>query len=168
MTVNGYAATFEPYLLMATPDYVIYERIDPHAFDGADMTDVVMLFNHDGYVLARTTNQTLQLSVDSKGLKVTARLDGTQAGRDRFEEIKGKYLQQMSFAFTVKDDVREVVEESAQGRVTILRTIKAFDKILDVSAVTRPANPGTTISARTLTDKEREQLIRKIKMLIEV
>ena len=115
MRVEGYAATFEPYFLFETDEYTIYEQIDPGAFKSANMRDVVMLFDHAGDVLARTTNRTLQLDVDRKGLHVVARLDGTQAGRNRYEEIKGEYLTQMSFAFFVGKDRREVIKEVKSG-----------------------------------------------------
>ena len=168
MRVEGYAATFEPYLLYETDDYTIYEQISPGAFRSADMRDVVMLFNHDGDVLARTTNNTLQLNVDNKGLHVVARLDGTQAARNRFEEIKGEYLTQMSFAFIVNEngDRREVIKEEP-GHVTILRTILSFKDVRDVSVVTRPANPGTDIAARELTPREKEELRQQIKQMLK-
>ena len=166
MRVEGYATTFEPYLLYETDDYTIYEQISPGAFRSADMRDVVMLFDHAGDVLARTTNNTLQLNVDNKGLHVVARLDGTQAARNRFEEIKGEYLTQMSFAFIVNEDRREVIKEEP-GHVTILRTILSFKEIRDVSVVTRPANPGTGIAARELTPREKEELRQQIKQMLE-
>ena len=42
--VEGYATTFDtPYLLYEFEDGTkIYERIDAHALDGADMSDVIM------------------------------------------------------------------------------------------------------------------------------
>ena len=53
--VEGYATTFDkPYLLYEFEDGTkFYERIDAHALDGADMSDVIMQYDHEGRVFAR-------------------------------------------------------------------------------------------------------------------
>ena len=66
---EGYASTFEPYLLFKDGDMEFYEEIDPRAFDNTDMSDVVFLRDHSGSVLARTKNGSIELSVDAHGLK---------------------------------------------------------------------------------------------------
>ena len=165
--VSGYASTFEPYVLCEGPGYTIYEQISRHAFDAADMDDVVLLFDHAGDVLARTTNGTLKLNVDNSGLHVDARLDGTQSARNRFEEIENKYLTQMSFSFVVDTDKREVISEEGD-HVTILRTITGFKKIMDVSVVTWPANPKTNIGVRSLSAAEKEDLKKRIRILSQM
>ena len=63
------------------------------------MRDVVMNFNHGGKPVARTKNGTLTLTVDIKGLHIAADLGGTEEGRRLYEEIRGGYIDQMSFAF---------------------------------------------------------------------
>ena len=67
--VEGYATTFDaPYLLYEFEDGTkIYERIDAHALDGADMSDVIMQYDHEGRVFARQSNKTLILQPDYKG-----------------------------------------------------------------------------------------------------
>jgi HK97 family phage prohead protease len=45
------------------------------------------------------------LTVDEKGLKVTARLLDTNSNRDIYQMVKANLLDKMSFAFTVKDQV---------------------------------------------------------------
>ena len=54
----------------------------------------------------------------------------------------------MSFGFTVEKD-EELRTESEDGRVRILRTITGISKLYDVSAVSIPANNGTSISVST-------------------
>ena len=78
--VEGYATTFDtPYLLYEFEDGTkIYERIDAHALDGADMSDVIMQYDHEGRVFARQSNKTLILQPDYKGLKVAADLGKTK------------------------------------------------------------------------------------------
>lgn len=68
--VEGYASTFEPYVLWRDPDTEIeyIEQIDTKAFDETDMSDVVFRVDHSGPVYARTKNKLIELSVDDHGL----------------------------------------------------------------------------------------------------
>lgn len=150
-TVEGYATTFnQPYTLYSDPSYEIREMIDPHAFDKCDMSDVIMQYDHEGHVFARNRNDTLTLSVDTIGLKVAAVLGGTEIGRQLYEEVKGGYTDKMSYAFTVSDQDRIV--EMIDGKTIVTRRIKGIRKLYDVSAVSRPANESTSISARNWCD----------------
>lgn len=150
--VRGYATTFnEPYLLYSWEDAEVWEQVDAHAFDECDMSDVIMQYDHKGRVFARGSNETLALTIDSHGLLTDADLGGTEIGRQLYEEIKGGYTSKMSFGFTVKED--EVSETKVKGEKTkYLRTIKAIDKLYDVSAVSLPANDFTELSARAFCD----------------
>lgn len=153
MVVEGYATTFnQPYTLYSFDDYEVREEIDEHAFDECDMTDVIMQYDHQGRVFARTRNNTLQLETDEHGLKITADLGGTDIGKQLYEEIKGGYTDQMSFGFIVGLDERTYTEDHESGKTTVLRRIKKISKLYDVSAVSIPANDQTSISARSLGD----------------
>ena len=137
--VKGYASTFEPYVLFSQDGVDYSEQIDPTAFDEADMSDVIFLYNHEGMVYARQKNGTLKLSTDKHGLLAEADLSSTQQSRDLFEAINAGLVDQMSFAFTVEDD--------SYDKKTHTRTIHRINKVYDVSAVSIPANPGTDIAA---------------------
>lgn len=153
MIVEGYATTFnEVYELMSFDRYTIREQIDPAAFEQCDMNDVIMQYDHSGKVLARTRNKTLTLTVDSRGLKVRADLSGTEAARQLYAEIKGGFIDRMSFAFVVAEQKRETTENKENGHIDVLRTITRIKKLYDVSAVSIPANDGTEISARAYCD----------------
>lgn len=181
--VRGYATTFnEPYELMQLDDWNGYrvhfmEQIAPEAFNECDMSDVIMQYNHEGRVFARTSNQTLSLRTDAHGLLVEADLSGTEIGRGLYEEIKGGYTNRMSFGFTVSKDSR-VEEKDDENKVrTITRTITGIKKLWDVSAVSIPANDGTEISARSwcegviaeLTEEFRKaEVTRKQKQKIRI
>ena len=149
--VRGYATTFdEPYLLCSWPDYRVYEVIDRHAFDNADMSDVIMQYDHQGRVFARNRNKTLNLDIDDHGLAIEAELGGTDLGLQVYQEIAGGYTDRMSMAFRVGKDKREVVEDHENGIITVTKTVLEISKLYDVSAVSIPANDGTEISARAL------------------
>lgn len=67
--VEGYATTFDkPYLLYEWDGNKYYERIDRNALAGADMSDVIMQYNHEGKVLARLSNGTLGVEANDNGL----------------------------------------------------------------------------------------------------
>lgn len=150
MIVEGYATTFnQPYLLWEEEGYRVYEQVDARAFDGCDMTDVIMQYDHEGRVFARMSNGTLVCTPDEHGLKVRALLGGTDLGRQLYQEIRGGYTTKMSFAFIVAEDSREIEENKETGEVTILRTITRISRLYDVSAVSLPANNATSIAART-------------------
>ena len=139
--VEGYASTFEPYVLWEEDGIQYKEQIDPRAFEDTDMSDVIFCKDHQGTVFARTKNGTVELSVDEHGLKARIDLSKTASAREMFEEIQAGMYTQMSFAF--------VVEEDSYNRETHTRTILKIRKLYDVSAVSFPANPGTDISVAT-------------------
>lgn len=147
--VAGYASTFnDPYTLYEDDDLIYEEQVADYAFNDANMDDVIMQYDHQGRVFARISNNTLTVAPDEKGLFIEADLGGTELGRQLFDEIAGGYTDKMSFGFTVDKD-EELRTESEDGRVRILRTITGISKLYDVSAVSIPANNGTSISVST-------------------
>lgn len=167
--VEGYATTFdEPYLLYEIDGIKYYEKIDRNALEGADISDVIMQYDHQGKVLARLSNGTLGIEPTEKGLFIYADLSKSQEARELYEEIKNGLVTKMSWAFTVADE-----EYDKETRTRIIKRIK---KVYDVSAVSIPANDGTIISARSfingVIEKEQQELLerrkRKIKLLIDM
>lgn len=155
--VTGYATVFEvPYKLYGDGSYEIWEKVAPTAFANTDVSDVIMQYNHEGRVFARTKNNTLSLRSDEKGLLIDADLGGTEIGRELYEEIKGGYTDKMSFGFTVRGETWE--QEKVNGVEISTRTITDVGKLYDVSAVSIPANDATSISVRSLCDGEIERL----------
>ena len=167
--VEGFATTFnKPYLLYEFDGVKYYEQIDRHALDGADLSDVIMQYDHHGKVLARISNGTLGLEPNDKGLFIYADLSKSQAAKELYEEIRNGLITKMSWAFTVAED--------RYDRETRTRTILKIKKVYDVSAVSLPANGDTEISARSWLDgvieaEKREALERrkrKLKLQIEL
>lgn len=151
-TVEGYATTFnEPYYLYTVYNEddsvrsIVYEEVDRDAFAETDKSDVVAQYDHQGRVFARLSNNTLSLDEDDHGLKVRAFLGGTELGRQLFDEIKGGYTNKMSFGFSVS---KAHLERHANGR-DYIRKIEGIKKLYDVSAVSYPQNPFTSISEAT-------------------
>ena len=170
--VEGYASTFEPYVLFSKDGVDYFERIEPTAFDEADLSDVVFRIDHVGRVYARSSAGTVEVWVDEHGLGQRADLGKTQKAREIFADIEAGNYPKMSFAFTVGADRYE--------RDTHTRVIERIAKVFDVSPVTFPANPGTElgVSTRAYFDGviemeqaerlERERQKQKIRILSEV
>ena len=165
MIVEGYAVVFDS---PATHGFT--EVIDKDAFNGCNMKDVCLKYNHDNshLILARTRNGSLQLTVDDKGLFIHAELIDTTSNRDVYKMIQAGLLDKMSFAFTV--------EEEKWDLATDTRTILRIDCLYDVSVVDTPFYDTTSIYARALSTldsekkkldslKEQRKLLRKRKAL---
>lgn len=147
--VTGYASTFnEPYTLYEDDWIIFREQVAPEAFDNTDMSDVIMQYDHAGRVFARISNGTLDVTTDERGLLINADLGGTELGRQLYDEISGGYTDKMSFGFTVERD-EELHTKGEDGREEYLRTITGIAKLYDVSAVSIPANDGTSIGVST-------------------
>lgn len=141
--VKGRAVVFDtPTLMFEYEGIKYYEVIDRNAFIGCDMSDVIMNYNHSGKVVARLKNKTLKLDFSGDGLDITADLSGTDEGRKLYEEVRGGYIDKMSFAFTVPEDGEEYDPDTHTRRVTKIK------KLYDVSAVDIPAYEETSLSAR--------------------
>ena len=144
--VEGYATTFDdPYVLWEYDGVQYKEVIDRHALDGADLSDVIMQYDHGGRVFARTgKSNTLLIEPQEHGLFVAADLSKTEQARSMHEDIAAGLVTKMSWAFTVQED--------SYDRESHTRRILKIRKVYDVSAVSFPANPSTDISARSWLD----------------
>lgn len=150
MVVEGYAAVFDSPTILYNWEGIDYkEQIARGAFNNAEMQDVILNYDHQGKVVARTRNKTLMLTIDDKGLLIRAQLGGTEEGRRLYEEVRGGYLDKMSFAFTVAED--------DYNKQTHMRTINKFKRLYDVSIVSIPAYNDTTVSARSFFSAAAEE-----------
>ena len=121
------------------------ERINPDALEGVDLSDVVALFNHDkNMILARTSSKTLALSVDNVGLRYQFDAPETSAGNDLLVSIQRGDVAGSSFAFCTNEDDWEMV-----GYI-VIRSIKKFERIVDVSPVVFPAYAEADVAKRSL------------------
>lgn len=139
--VEGYASTFEPYVLLTVDGTDYSERIEPTAFEGTDLSDVVFRIDHEGRVYARSSAGTVSVWADEHGLAQRTDLSRTQAARELYADIEAGNYPKMSFAFTVAEDHYEKDSHT--------RVIDRIAKVYDVSPVSFPANPGTELSVST-------------------
>ena len=140
--VEGYAVVFN-----STTDLGWFtEEIDEHAFDNTDMSNVYLLGNHDeNIVLAGTSNNTLKLDINEKGLYQTADVIDTSVGEDWLKLVKNGLINKQSFAFTIAEDGEEWVMRDGKEH----RIIRSINKLFDVSLVTYPAYSDTSAFSRS-------------------
>ena len=126
------------------------EIIEPGAFRDAIMKDDVRaLFNHDdNLVLGRVKSRTLEMSEDELGLRVSIVPPETTYARDLMAVMARGDVSQMSFAFTLDREDQEWTEDKTRG--LYVRKIKRIRRLYDVSVVTNPAYPDTTVAASQL------------------
>ena len=82
------------------------------------------------------------LDEDEKGLRSRIFPPDTTDGRDILALIRGGYMTQMSFGFTLDDDGEFIDQQNK------LREIIAVKRLYDVSVVTLPAYPDTEVGLR--------------------
>lgn len=155
--LEGYASVFNEY----SEDLGGFvEIIEPGFFDEVLGNDVRSLLNHDpNYVLGRTTSKTLEIAQDDTGLfqrtyPPVQEPEATQWAKDLMVSMRRGDINQMSFGFIVKSTYRGDPVDGDEWYVMgdqIIRRLKkgGAKELLDVSVVTYPAYPQTSVSANT-------------------
>jgi HK97 family phage prohead protease len=133
------------------------EKFAPTAFDGLvdrkptdprGKIDVPFLFNHDpNHVTGRTSNGRLELAKDARGLAYRHKPLQTSMGRDLVMMVEDRTITGSSFAFTVADGGENWTEDE---RGNVIRTVHKASGLYDISAVTSPAYPSSSIAPRSL------------------
>lgn len=158
--VEGYAMKWDAYPLYEDSDGTIYEKFDRNCFAGCDLSDVIFQENHEGSVLARLRNNTLEIKFDEIGMFIRANLGLSEKGRRLYEAIKNGLMDRMSWGF-----IPDEYEFDKISRTIIHKSIK---KVFDVSCVSIPANDNTIISSvRSWVDGEIERNLQELKKIEE-
>lgn len=150
--VTGYAAVFNRW---SHPLFGYFrERIHPDAFKNTNFTDAVANYNHDdGQILARTSSGTLNVTTDENGLKFEFEMPNTTLGNDLLVLTERGDVAHCSFRFTVKSDKWE---KSKLKEIEEDRTLLEIDNVYDVSLVTRPAYPQTSVDIAKRSEQNRQ------------
>jgi len=157
VVVEGYAARFEDETVIGGK---FAERIARGAFDKADMSNTVALFNHDWNMPLARVGRGLELEVDDKGLKYRFELGNQSYAKDLAENIRMGNVSTSSFGFTIADDDWERRDDGVH-----MRTINEVETLFDVSPTTQGAYPTTEVALRSMQsflDSEVEEELRKL------
>lgn len=141
--IIGYAAVYD----RSSEDLGGFrEFVRPGAFQRSldNHPDVRALIDHNpSLILGRTLSGTLKLESDATGLLVTIDPPETQYAADLLAVMSRGDVTQMSFAFTTNLDSWDLVDGER------VRSLLSVD-LHDVSVVTYPAYPDTSVAVRSL------------------
>jgi len=154
LKVRGYAVVWDPPYDMGRE----MERVDPKAFDRAmeDPADIALLWNHDtGKPLARVRAGNLRVWTDATGLGFEATLPDTATAREAHALIQSGVVSQCSFGFIVREERYE------KGETKPVRVILDAD-LMELSLVTFPANPATSVEARAEAQAAPAKRVRRM------
>lgn len=148
----------EGYFAVFNSNYELWEgaseSIAPTAFDNTLSGDIRALINHDTtLVIGRTTNGTLELKVDSRGLWGRIKINPKdQDAMNIHARVERGDVTQCSFGFFIREEETEFLPDGSVHWT--LTDVELFE----VSCCTFPAYEETSISARK---RDAEDLISR-------
>lgn len=148
LSFRGHAAVFDERTWIGPKKWGFWERVDPGFFREVLNDDAAFLVNHDPNIILARNPGTMTLATDSRGLVADADWNPDDPDAVKWAaRVRRDDINQMSFAFTVREDSWE--EDSETGEET--RTLLTAEKLYDVSLVTYPAYAGTDGGMRDTT-----------------
>lgn len=121
-----------------------FEKIAPNAFDSSISGDIRALINHDTtLVIGRTTNGTLELKVDTRGLWGRIKINPKDSDAMNIHaRVERGDVTQCSFGFYIRSEETDLRPDG-----TIVWTLTDVE-LFEVSCCTFPAYKETSIQAR--------------------
>lgn len=155
--IEGRAVPFNEWSNPICGEWI--EKIDPHAFDGCDMSDVIMCTDHGtgcADVLARSRNGegTLEIRIENDGLYFAFDAPNTTRGNDLLELVSRGDIGECSFKFIVAED-RWTWRSAANGRKYDQREVTKIARLFDLSIVVSGAYPSTSAVTERASADER-------------
>lgn len=151
MKIGGYAALYN----QPSQPLPFIEYIKPGAFDGVDLSDVLLLYGHEpNQILARTNANSLSLNLDDKGLAFSANLPDTTLGHDTYNNILVGNLRGCSFGFTIADG-GETWSQDQNGQT--IHNVTKIGKLEEISVTPIPAYNETSVAVQRSLNKFKEE-----------
>lgn len=148
--IEGKAVAFDSETVLFKFNGIEYkEIIERGAFDEADISDVVVKYNHSDHFLAvaRTRNHTLELDVREDGVYVAIKIrKDNPNGMQFYKNVEEGLIDRMSFSFIIREESFDEKEHRW--------TVRKIEKVYDVAAVDFPAYDDTEIYAKRFGDAE--------------
>ncbi len=158
--VDGFPIVFDK---RANISNLFYEEIAPDALNDADLSDFVLLANHDFKMIPlarhrRGARSTMDIEIQKTGLFIKSQLDieNNTTAKMLCSAIQRGDMEGMSFAFGVEIDGEEWFDIQAEMPV---RRITKIRKVFEVSVVTNPAYTQTSINARSAATLDNEKRV---------
>lgn len=136
-------------------DLGFIETLDERCLDGADMSNVVALVNHDSNQVLGRTGKNLRLNVTDEGLSFEIDPVDTSYTRDLMKNMRAGLIDKCSFAFSIAKD-GDAWHKRSDGKYE--RTVTKIDRLYDVSVVTSPAYEDTEAM---LSERSKEAYMRE-------
>lgn len=133
----------------------VFEEVTPGALseDVMRSSDIVACLNHDpGQMLARSMDGkgSLRLELDEEGLLMRFDAANTLWGDYALESVRRGDFAGMSFGFYADKDTFSYSKEKDQdGKEYYVRHLDKISRMFDVSIVTHPAYPATSVKQRS-------------------
>lgn len=151
MKIGGYAALYN----QPSQPLPFIEYIKPGAFDGVDLSDVLLLYGHEpNQILARTNANSLSLNLDDKGLAFSATLPDTTLGHDTYNNILAGNLRGCSFGFTIADG-GEAWSQDQNGQT--IHNVTKIGRLEEISVTPIPAYNETSVAVQRSLNKFKEE-----------
>jgi HK97 family phage prohead protease len=154
-TLTGYAVVYNS---LSADLGGFKERVMPGSFKGvlAGNQDIRALVDHDSTkLLGRTSNGTLKLAEDAKGLKVEVSMPDTTYANDLKTLVNRKDIRGMSFGFRIPDGGQRFTKENGET----IRELTNID-LKEVTVTSIPAYNATSVQIRI--DPNINNIIRNI------
>lgn len=162
MKIEGYGTVFN----QQSQWLGFYEYIEPTAFDGVDLSGMLLLYNHDyDNILSRVDSQSMTVDVDGEGLHFVATLPNTTLGRDTYENVKNGNLKGCSFGFTIADGGDTWTTDDDGAPVHIVNQI---DTATEISLTAIPAYTQTSVAVTRSLTKFKESEAKRMDELKEL
>lgn len=149
-TIRGYAVVFDE--LTDRAGY-FKEKIDRHAFDGVDLSEVYLIVGHDFNNLLAKNGVNMRMQIDEKGVWFEADLPDTQLGRDTYQLVREGILSGCSFGFTIAECDTDYDNE--------IDTIIRVGQVFELTLTPIPAYPQTVATAVERKEKHLKELKQK-------
>jgi len=150
-------------IVLGPPSFRFVETIAPTALDGADLSDIEGVFNHNpDILLGRTKSNTMTVArAADGGLTYHIPFDANDPDHNRVgSKIKRGDLAGSSFVFDVKKGGDSWTEErAADGSKLYHRHVTQIKRVYDVCPVTKPAYTDTTTAKRSHDAFEEEHTV---------
>ena len=144
----------------AIGDY-FYEEIARGALDGADLSDVKFMINHDDGMIPlarhrRGKRSSMDIVIDDDGMQIKTNLDveNNATARELCSAVTRGDIEDMSFAFGIMVSGEQWLD---LDKPMPIRRITKISKVCEVSAVNDGAYPQTSIYARSTTPLDNDK-----------